>query len=80
MILPTKHINFSESLLGFGSYILGCLSKPRTIDDLWEQYNRDLANGIYSVRCSFDKLVLTIVFLYLINAIREKEGVISRCA
>jgi hypothetical protein len=79
MILPTKHINFSESLLGIGSYILGCLSKPRTVDELWEQYNKDFANGIYSARCSFDKFVLTIVFLYSINSINEKEGVIVRC-
>lgn len=80
MILPTKHINFSESLLGFGSYILGCLSRPKTVDELWEQYKKDLANGVYSARCSFDKLILAIIFLYSIKAVREKEGVITICA
>lgn len=80
MILPTKHINFSESLLGFGSYILRCLSKPSTVDELWEQYNKDFANGVYSARFSFDKLILAIVFLYSINAITEKEGEIALCA
>ena len=80
MLLPTKHINFSESLIGFGSYILGCLSEPKTVDELGHQYNRDFANKLYSAKCSFDKLTLTIVFLYSIQAVAEKEGVIIKCA
>lgn len=80
MLLPTKHINFSESLLGFGSYILTCLSEPQTIDALWVQYNKDLTNGVFTAKCSFDKLVLTIVFLYSLNAVKEQDGVIIKCA
>ena len=42
MILPTKHINFSHSLLGLGAYILSQLQSPRSIDALWEKYNSGL--------------------------------------
>ncbi len=29
MIIPTKHTNFSQSLLGFGSYILSKIEKKQ---------------------------------------------------
>ncbi len=78
MLLPTKHINLSESIIGLGSYILGNLSKPKSIDEIWEQYNKDFNEGVYTVRISFDKLVLAIIFLYTINAIKENDGVLEK--
>jgi len=65
--------------LGFGSYILSCLSTPRTVDELWEQYNSDYNKKTFPAKCSFDKLILTIVFLYSIHAVTEKDGVIIKC-
>ena len=80
MLLPTKHINFSESLLGFGSYILNNLDTPKTVDELWKRYKTDIDNGLYFAKHSFDNLVLTLLFLYSIDAISEKDGEIERCA
>ena len=74
MLLPTKHINFSQSLLGFGSYLLSNLNEPKTVDDLWKVYQFDLSNGYYNAKHSFDNLILTIIFLYGINAISERDG------
>jgi hypothetical protein len=76
MIIPTKHTKFSESLLGFGGYILTQLESPSSIDDLWTKYQADYKNEIYFAKHSFDNLLLTIVFLFSIGAIYEQEGVI----
>ena len=44
MIIPTKHTHFSESLLGFGAYLLGKIDSIKTIDSLWNEYQNDLSN------------------------------------
>lgn len=80
MILPTKHTNFSQSLLGLGAYILSQLQSPKSIDELWENYTIDYKNRRYLVKHSFDNIVMTLIFLYSIGSIIEKEGVIEKCA
>ena len=77
--MPSKHINFSQSLLGFGSYILSKINRPTTIDDIWKVYQSDLQNELYSAKHSFDNLILTLIFLYSVNAINEKNGLILKC-
>ncbi|MFA6770315.1 MAG: ABC-three component system middle component 6 [Bacteroidales bacterium] len=77
--MPSKHINFSQSLLGFGSYLLTKLQTPKSIDELWREYQTDLKNDLYSAPHSFDSLNLTLIFLYGINTIKENNGIISRC-
>ncbi|WP_342304383.1 ABC-three component system middle component 6 [Methanolobus sp. ZRKC5] len=79
MILPTKHTNFSESLLGFGSYILNSLESSKSIDNLWNQYQYDYHKDLYHAKHSFDNLLLTIVFLYSIGAVEEQDGVVKKC-
>lgn len=74
MIMPAKHINFSESFLGFGSYILQNLSESKSVDELWQMYQQDLQNGFYFSKHSFDNLIMTLLFLYSIDAIREESG------
>ena len=74
MIMPAKHINFSESLLGFGSYILQSLTEPRSTDELWQKYQKDLQDGLYFAKHSFDNLIMTLLFLYSIDAIKEESG------
>ena len=79
MIIPTKHTNFSKSLLGFGSYVLTQLESSKSIDDLWIQYQSDFKHKIYFAKQSFDNLLLTLVFLFSIGAINEQNGVIIKC-
>lgn len=79
MVLPSKHVNFSESLLGFGSYILLGLKGPKSVDDLWKRYQADYSNGLYFSKQTFDNLVLTLIFLYGIGAIKEEKGLIIKC-
>jgi hypothetical protein len=79
MILPTKHINFSQSLLGLGSYVLLQLQSPKSIDELWKKYETDYENKIYLAKHSFDNLIMTLLFLYSIGSVIEKNGVIKKC-
>lgn len=41
MILPSKHISLSESLLGLAGILLTFLAKrPYTLDELWQEYSK----------------------------------------
>ena len=80
MIIPTKHTSFSESFLGFGAYILSQLESPRSLDELWSKYKEDYKKNKYFAKHSFDHLILTVLFLFSIEAVSEKDGVISKCS
>lgn len=79
MILPTKHTHFSESLLGFGAYLLKKIDSVKSIDSLWVEYQNDIATHKYTSKHSFDILLLTLIFLYSIGAVEEKDGGVIRC-
>ncbi len=79
MILPTKHTNFSESLLGFGSYLLTKIETTKSIDALWKEYQSDFFNKVYSAKHSFDSLLLALVFLHSIGIVEEYDGGVIRC-
>lgn len=72
--MPAKHINFSESFLGLGSYILQNLNEPKSVDELWHNYQQDLQNGLYFAKHSFDNLIMTLMFLYSIDAVKEENA------
>ena len=80
MILPTEYTNFSQSLLGFGSYVLSILGDAKSIDDLWEQYEKDYEKKKYPGRHTFDNLILTLIFLYASGCIFEQKGLIRKRA
>lgn len=71
MILPTKHTNLSESLLGLSGYLLTFLkAQPCSIDALWERLEEDRANSSLLYRNhTFDNVVLAIDLLYLIGKV-----------
>ena len=79
MILPTKHLNFSQSLLGLGAFVLSKLDRPKSIDELWDAYLTDYNNKHYLAKHSFDNLMITLLFLFSIERIVEKEGRIEKC-
>lgn len=76
MILPSKYIPLSESLIGISSIVLQVLgSNELTIDELWDKFkkqNRNLKN-----MPTYNKFVLTIIFMFLSNMINyTNKGVI----
>lgn len=81
MLMPDKHIRFSESLLGLGSYVLDSLSAPQTIDDLWEGFGKARKAGTYPAPHTFENLVFAVDILFAIGAVTEENhsGVLRRC-
>ncbi len=72
MILPTKHIPTSHSLLGVGAKVLAALERPKTIVALWDQFREQPEVG------TFARLVLALDLLYTIDAIDLRDGLITR--
>lgn len=72
MILPTKHINPLDSLLGIGALILGQLETTMTVTQLWDQL-RDVPQV-----ATFDRLVLGLDLLYMMGVVELDGGVIRR--
>ena len=80
MLLPDKHIKLSESILGFGGFVLEDLDKPKTVDALWSDFEKVRDTDKFLSYQSFDNLVITISFLYVIGAISmHKDGKLRRC-
>jgi hypothetical protein len=51
-----------------------------SVDEMWQMYQADYKRGDYAAKHSFDNLILTFIFLYGVNAIELKDGVINKCS
>lgn len=72
MIFPDKNIKLSYSIIGCGAFLLRCLHKPQTVSLLWEKAKRsEMLNN-------YDKFLLTLDFLYMINVIDIQDGMVIR--
>lgn len=72
MILPTKHTNLSESILGLSGYLLTFLKqRPYSVDELWDELE-NVAVRDYSLykKHTFDNVVFAIDLLYMIGAVK----------
>lgn len=72
MILPNKHLTQERALLTVGAELLTQLDEPQTISELWERLKRQ--RGKLALPISFDWFVLSLTFLYTIEAV-EYDGV-----
>lgn len=72
MILPTKNIYLSNSLLGLGAIILENIHKEDTVSSLWERVRKDA--GINT----FEKYVLSLDLLYVLKAVDIKNGILIK--
>lgn len=72
MILPTKHISFSHSLLGVGATLLKELSRPLSVTELWDKVRTFKGVG------SYQRFILALDMLYLLGAIELQTGLLSR--
>lgn len=80
MILPGKHIRFSESLMGLGGILLSFLKTPSTIDELWLQYSKINDSKKFPAYHDFDNIVLALDYLFIIGAVDLNfEGKIFIC-
>lgn len=72
MILPTKHIRISESLIGLGGYLLKFLKEPSTIDQLWIKYE-NVNNKKFPAYHNFDNMVLALNLLFIMGILDINE-------
>ncbi len=82
MILPSKHIRFSESLLGLGGVILNILQEPKTIDEIWFKFSEINNNKrVFPAYHNFDNIVLALNYLFIVGAVSiTKDGRIQNAA
>lgn len=72
MILPTKHVSVRNSLIGAGATILHTLNSPQTVTGLWNNVRTNPEVGVYQ------RFVLILDFLFVIDAIELIDGLIVR--
>lgn len=72
MILPDKNILLANSLLGMGAALLAKLKSPHTVSSLWEKVRH------YGEIHSYEKYILTLDLLFLLNLIEFEAGVLKR--
>jgi hypothetical protein len=73
MILPTKYIPVRQSLLGTGAVILSNINKPITVSSLWEKVRE-----IPEIK-TFERFIMSLDLLYILGAIRIREGLLEKC-
>lgn len=74
MILPSKHISEGQALVGVGAALLIELQRPHTVTSLWEAVRALPSIG------TFERYVLALDLLYLMDAIELDGGMIQRRA
>lgn len=72
MILPTKHIKLSGSLLNVGAVLLNNLEHEQTVTSLWEKTRR-----IQQIK-SFEQFILSLDFLFMVKMVNFKDGLLKR--
>lgn len=73
MILPSKHLEVSRSLLGIGGAVLQRLHKPRSVTALWEELQQVPEVG------TFERFTLSLDLLYAVGAIHlTQDGLLRR--
>jgi len=78
MILPTKRISSSRSLLAVGGEILKLLNRPKSISLLWAEFKEAKGDRLNSCYITYDWFILSLDLLYIIRIIRIESGRISK--
>lgn len=72
MILPTKHVKLSNSLINVGAIILNNLNTESTVSLLW-----DKMRTIPEIK-TFERFILGLDMLYIFDLIEFRQGLIMR--
>lgn len=72
MILPTKHIKLSNSLLNVGAEILKHLDESQTVTSLWNK-----ARVVSHVK-TFERFTLGLDLLFMLGMVDFEEGLLRR--
>jgi len=76
MLLPTKHIKISQSLIGLSGLLYSLFDGDDilSLENLYECYEKKAGTKKFPARHTLDHLLLALDFLYLMNLIELTEG------
>ncbi|MFZ3077176.1 MAG: ABC-three component system middle component 6 [Candidatus Aenigmatarchaeota archaeon] len=72
MILPTKHIKLSNSLLSVGATLLRHIEADQTVTSLWNE-----THLLPEIK-TFERFTLGLDFLFMLGIIDFKDGLLAR--
>ena len=72
MILPTKHMSLSNSLLSVGAVLLKHVDNNHTVTALW-----NTANILPEVK-TFERFTLGLDLLFMMGAVKFQDGLLRR--
>jgi hypothetical protein len=72
MIIPTKHIQIENSLLGIGAELLQRINQSKTVSTLWEQ-----SKTIEGIK-TYESFTLVLDFMFIIGLIEFNDGFLRR--
>ena len=72
MIMPNKYLTERDALIGVGSILLGKLSVPKKLSNLWEAVKDVPSIGV------FDRLAYGLELLFVLGLIELKDDKIER--
>ena len=78
MLLPTKRISPSRSIIILGANLLKIINRPKSISTLWEEFKKIRFSENNQNYISYDWFILSIDFLYVIGVITVESGKIRR--
>ena len=70
MLLPTKTLSPSRSLIGVGAVILRLLSEPKPVSRVWDEYKHAQERVPNSATVTFSWFVLALDLLFALGLIR----------
>lgn len=74
MILPTKHLSTSDSLLGIGASLLVLLGQQQTLTRLWDEART------MNQHVTYPQFLLSLDLLYTLGAVEIADGTLRKRA
>ncbi len=78
MILPTKHLSPDRAIITVASEIFGLINNRSTVSSLWNDLQDKHRANMRQGEIPYDWFILSLDFLYLISAIDENNGNLTR--
>jgi hypothetical protein len=78
MLLPTKTLSPTRSLLGVGASILRLLDEPKPVSRLWDDFKRRRSALRGSPTITFAWFVLALDMLFVVGLIQFDRGRIAK--
>lgn len=69
MLLPEKHISLAQSILGLAGIILPFIKKPKSLDDIWSDYEKVNNTKDFPAEHDFNNFILAINYLFIIGVL-----------